>query len=92
MAWSEERCSFCSKHVPQLVAGNGVFICDACLRRCNDAELPVSVAPAATCSFCGKRRDAVKRMIAGPASHICDECVSFGTNVIEEWPLHPRPT
>ena len=29
------------------------------------------------CSFCGKRQDQVKRMIAGPGVYICDECVGL---------------
>lgn len=28
-----------------------------------------------TCSFCGKTRDEVERLIAGPAVYICNECV-----------------
>ena len=29
------------------------------------------------CSFCGKRQDQVKRIIAGPNVYICDECVEL---------------
>ena len=29
------------------------------------------------CSFCGKREDQVKRLIAGPGVFICDECVDL---------------
>ena len=28
-----------------------------------------------TCSFCGKNQDDVKKLIAGPAVFICDECI-----------------
>lgn len=39
----------------------------------------------AKCSFCGKRVDQVKRMIAGPNSvYICDDCVALCNEVLEE--------
>ena len=28
-----------------------------------------------TCSFCRKRQDEVRKLIAGPTVYICDECV-----------------
>ncbi len=28
-----------------------------------------------TCSFCGKGQEEVKKLIAGPAVYICDECI-----------------
>lgn len=34
------------------------------------------------CSFCGKGRDSVRRLIAGPGVHICDECVSLCNEII----------
>jgi len=37
-----------------------------------------------TCSFCGRPRDAVKTLIAGPDSlNICDECVDICNTVIQ---------
>ncbi|MBO9670056.1 MAG: hypothetical protein J7485_06035 [Sphingobium sp.] len=39
---------------------------------------PAEAAPAPRdrcCSFCGKAQDEVKKLIAGPAAFICDECV-----------------
>jgi len=40
------------------------------------------------CSFCGKDRDEVKKLIAGPTVHICDECVNLCNDIIaEEWEL-----
>ena len=37
------------------------------------------------CSFCGKRQDQVKRIIAGHgASYICNECVSLCTSILGE--------
>ena len=39
------------------------------------------------CSFCGKRPDQVKRMIAGPGVYICDECVSLCMEAMGEEPL-----
>lgn len=34
------------------------------------------------CSFCGKSKDAVKALIAGPTSFICDECVGLCSKII----------
>lgn len=36
------------------------------------------------CSFCGKEARDVKKLIAGPKVHICDECVSLCREIIEE--------
>jgi ClpX C4-type zinc finger len=36
------------------------------------------------CSFCGKSQDEVKKLIAGPAMFICDECVELCTDIISE--------
>lgn len=36
------------------------------------------------CSFCGKRSDQVGRMISGRGVYICDECVEFCKNMLEE--------
>ena len=27
------------------------------------------------CSFCGKTQDQVRRLVAGPNSYICNECI-----------------
>ncbi len=52
------------------------------------------------CSFCGKNRDEVKKLIAGPAVYICNECVDLCNDIIaEEWeggkpermPALPKP-
>ena len=38
------------------------------------------------CSFCGKRRDEVRKLIAGPTVYICDECVNLCNDIIaEDW-------
>ena len=36
------------------------------------------------CSFCGKVRWEVKKMVAGQGSYICDECVDLCNEIIEE--------
>ncbi len=36
------------------------------------------------CSFCGKHRDAVKKLIAGPDVHICDECINLCSGILTE--------
>jgi ATP-dependent Clp protease ATP-binding subunit ClpX len=37
-----------------------------------------------TCSFCGKAQDEVKKLIAGPAVYICDECIELCKDIIVE--------
>jgi len=36
------------------------------------------------CSFCGKSQEEVKRLIAGPAAYICDECIDLCNDIILE--------
>ncbi len=38
------------------------------------------------CSFCGKSREHVRKLIAGPTVYICDECVGLCNSIMaEEW-------
>jgi ATP-dependent Clp protease ATP-binding subunit ClpX len=41
------------------------------------------------CSFCGKLRTEVDRLIAGPGVYICNECVVLCIEIIDE-ELRPR--
>ena len=43
------------------------------------------------CSFCGKTRDEVEQLIAGPGVFICNECVDLCERVINEQPLPSFP-
>jgi ATP-dependent Clp protease ATP-binding subunit ClpX len=47
------------------------------------------------CSFCGKRQDQVRKLIAGgakPGTCICDECVALCQEIVdEEFSGAPRP-
>jgi ATP-dependent Clp protease ATP-binding subunit ClpX len=36
------------------------------------------------CSFCGKNQKEVKKLIAGPAVYICDECIQLCSEIIAE--------
>jgi ATP-dependent protease Clp ATPase subunit len=36
------------------------------------------------CSFCGKAKSEVGRLIAGPGVYICNECVGLCSEIIEE--------
>ena len=36
------------------------------------------------CSFCSKSQNEVKRLIAGPAVYVCDECVQLCVNILRE--------
>lgn len=41
------------------------------------------------CAFCGKTQEEVRKLIAGPATFICDECVELCMDIIQE--EHKRP-
>src|SRR2546426_8631393 len=48
------------------------------------------------CSFCGKQRREVRKLISGPRVFICDECVALCNDIIAkeeaaERPRYPRP-
>jgi ATP-dependent Clp protease ATP-binding subunit ClpX len=45
------------------------------------------------CSFCSKRQDQVKKLIAGPkAVFICNDCVALCKEIIDgEFAITPRP-
>lgn len=36
------------------------------------------------CSFCGKSRDAVAKLISGPGVYICDECVDLCNRILAD--------
>ncbi|MDQ7090437.1 MAG: ATP-dependent Clp protease ATP-binding subunit ClpX [Methylococcales bacterium] len=36
------------------------------------------------CSFCGKSQNEVKKLIAGPSVHVCDECVELCNDIIKD--------
>jgi hypothetical protein len=41
-----------------------------------------ALRPVLYCSFCGKTNDQVRKLIAGPAVFICDECVGLCNKII----------
>ena len=51
-----------------------------------------------SCGFCGKKRFEVKKLIAGPNSYICNECISISYKIIndeeitEDFELEEIPT
>jgi ATP-dependent Clp protease ATP-binding subunit ClpX len=36
------------------------------------------------CSFCGKNESVVKKLIAGPAVYICDDCIRLSSQLLQE--------
>jgi ATP-dependent protease Clp ATPase subunit len=38
------------------------------------------------CSFCGKREDQVKKLVAGAKAVICDECVALAERIMKSSP------
>ena len=37
------------------------------------------------CSFCGRHKDFVGVLIAGPKAYICDECVKLSQQVVDDF-------
>ena len=37
-----------------------------------------------SCSFCGKRQDQVRKLVAGPGVWICDQCVALCVEILAE--------
>ena len=54
------------------------------LRRRNDMTKKGEENDNLFCSFCGKNQKEVKKLIAGPAVYICDECIQLCSEIIEE--------
>jgi hypothetical protein len=42
------------------------------------------------CSFCGKGKNEVRKLVAGPSAYICDECVDLCIGIISEDAWHLR--
>ena len=36
------------------------------------------------CNFCGKRKDQVRKLVAGPGVFICDRCIELCNEVIRD--------
>ncbi len=44
------------------------------------------------CNFCGKSKDQVRKLVAGPGVFICDQCIELCNEVIHtEGPPTPGP-
>jgi NMD protein affecting ribosome stability and mRNA decay len=37
-----------------------------------------------TCTWCGKRRDEVKKILSNEGAHICNECVALCSTILED--------
>ena len=44
------------------------------------------------CSFCGKERAKVKKLIAGPKVYICNECIDLCHSILEESDINEKQT
>lgn len=42
------------------------------------------------CSFCGKPREQVKKLVAGPGVSICNQCIALCNEILDE-DSRPRP-
>ena len=46
------------------------------------SETDVSWSAGLSCSFCGKDKDAILKLIAGPGVYICNECVALCNDIL----------
>jgi ClpX C4-type zinc finger len=83
-------CTYCGRTEEQaskLIAGPGVFICDACVALAQQT-ITGNLSPAtrdslalapehskARCSFCRKRRTADRQLLISTTANICSECL-----------------
>ena len=92
------NCSFCSKGsdaVKKLIAGPGVYICDECVKECDDLVIAEKQSattksdPQSRCSFCSKRGTQVEHILKGPKYRICDECLDLCHDILSEEGTEP---
>ena len=93
-------CTFCQRpdnQVAKLIAGPGVFICDACVAlaertknggsRATRGSLTLAKEGAkARCSFCRKRRTADRPLLTSSSASICGECLHACQQIIVDSP------
>jgi ATP-dependent Clp protease ATP-binding subunit ClpX len=48
------------------------------------ARVAGKATAACACSFCGKRQDQVRKLIAGPGVWICNQCVVLCVEILAE--------
>jgi ATP-dependent Clp protease ATP-binding subunit ClpX len=48
------------------------------------AQRPTDNKNTEHCSFCGKSKNQVKRLVAGPGAYICNECIELCYDIIED--------
>jgi ribosomal protein L37AE/L43A len=48
------------------------------------AAKPRKFGARCSCSFCGKRQDQLRKLVAGPGVWICDNCVALCVEILAE--------
>ena len=86
-------CGTAEANGPRRVAGAGIAICEACVRRASAALEgwhPEEVIPMAAdvtarrCDFCGKGRAHTFGLVAWPRGAICGECIGLAESILED--------
>ena len=82
------NCHFClrSQHdVNKLVAGPGIYICDACIEEQLERSLVVPEGHGRKpCRFCGKRPGQVAAVVGVGKAQICAECLALAEGIIDQ--------
>ena len=86
------RCTFCERPdaaVDKLIAGPNVYICEACvelaekaLKSGSNSKFMRSTNAAVRCSFCRKRRNQDRELLASTAANICGDCVRVCEQIV----------
>lgn len=85
-------CTFCERpnaDVDKLIAGPNVYICDACvelaekaLKSGSNSKFMRSTNASVRCSFCRKRRNEDRQILASSAANICADCVRVCEQIV----------
>jgi ATP-dependent protease Clp ATPase subunit len=77
-------CSFCGQHESEtlrifLVPGKLTAICEECVTFSKKilSEQSHARRMEGSCSFCGKTSSQVERLVYGPGTNICKNCIDF---------------
>ncbi|PWT96104.1 MAG: hypothetical protein C5B53_10310 [Candidatus Melainabacteria bacterium] len=95
---SRLTCTFCNKtqdKVKKMIAGPGVYICDECVKECDELLIAEKDKPTEKadsklkCSFCSKPQTMVQKLLKGPTKYICNECVDLCDEILMDAGLEP---
>lgn len=88
---SERRIDNLARAVGGINAKSETWLRTIWLERAEARDRRKAAVGMLSCSFCAKTQHEVKRLVAGPAVFICDECAAVCVDVVKEEPVAPVP-